>query len=799
MTAVQVIETQLRVTSVRSRGVFGGVIFAGKSEAGELYVVKADFLVMPDSSLVEVAQVWRVVGTPTVVGYTHAGIEKTEVQIVPMQLELQRPSGNNLVAWIAQSPDCKGIGDVRARRLYERFGLDLVAHIEAGDVDRLAEVVDIESAESLIAAFAKHGIAQTLVWLEQMGLPREIAASVSRYWGKNGRSKVEANPYVLVSFCASWKTVDELARSRFGVQQNDSRRLIAAAEDALYRGMTNGDTALSRVEALDRLRGHVGGAALAREALDAAVADGKVIEDGDLLQAAGLAYIESFVADSLAAMQAGKSQDQDDLFVVEVPDKVTVEHKLALYESMQHIELTPEQRAAVVTSASSRVSLILGGAGTGKTTVLKALCHVLERVDPGVEIHQFALAGRAAQRMHQSTGRPAATIAAFLNGQKVAPGSTVLIDEMSMVDVILMYRVLKQLPSSVRLVMIGDPSQLPPIGPGLVLHALDGLASMPQTTLKTVKRQSSASGIPQVAAAVREHRQPTWAAYDGLGHGVSAIPCSDADLDAVVAKVYEELEGKGSDSSVQILGTTKSGHGGVKSLNARLHARFTACAEPVKVQNPEFGYINHSTDDGLTLHVGDLVIFGANDYSLGLRNGSLGKILPPVNLPVTSLNSSSGTSLGAASSVCRAEFEGVVYELSASNLQHVNHAYCITVHKSQGSQFERVIIPIRKSKLLDNAMLYTAITRGVNQVILVGDVAAAEDAIHAASKASRRTTRLGKRLAAGGQHTNALGAELSTAAVGACDVSAAAVGNSGRTSAASLPPARRLATEQHAA
>ncbi len=795
MTTVQVIKAQLRVTSVRSRGIFGGAIFAGKNDAGEVYVVKADFKLIPDPSLVEVAQVWSVEGATTIVKYTHAGLQRTEVQIVPTQLELQRPSGNNLVAWIAQSPDCKGIGDVRARRLYERFGLDLIGCIESGDVDRLAEVVDVEAAESLIAAFAKHDIAQTLVWLEQMGLPKAIAASVSRYWGKDGRSKVEANPYVLVSFCASWKTVDELARSRFGVQPNDSRRLIAAAEDALYRGMANGDTALSRAEVMDRLRGHVGCAALAREALDAAVADGKVIEDGDLLQAAGLAYIESYVADSLAAILTGKPEDQAELFVANIPEAAFVERQLALYESMQQIELTPEQRAAVVTSVGSHVSLILGGAGTGKTTVLKALCHVLDRVDPGVAIHQFALAGRASQRMSQSTGRPAATIAAFLNGLQVAPGSTVLIDEMSMVDVILMYRVLKHLPPGVRLVMIGDPAQLPPIGPGLVLHALEGLTSIPQTTLKTVKRQSSASGIPQVAAAVREHRKPTWAAYAGLGNGVSAVACSDGDLDEKIAQVYAELGGSGTSNLVQVLGTTKNGHGGVRSLNALLHARFAANSEPIQVPHPEFGYINYRTDDGLTLHSGDLVIFGSNDYALGLRNGSLGQILPSVADANASFRSPSGAASDSSSTVCISEFEGVVYELSVGNLQHINHAYCITVHKSQGSQFDRVIVPIRSSKLLDNALLYTAITRGVSQVILVGDIVAAEQAILAPSKASRRTTRLGKRLASVGKHPITHGAEMSSVSACASDEPTDVVGNSGHNKASAMQPSRRQASE----
>lgn len=741
MSTDQVIAMQLRVTKVRSRGSFGGVIFNGKDDLGAVHVVKADFMIVPDAALVEVAQMWRVTGKTEEATYTRDGVVKTEIQILPTQLDLLRPSGANLVNWIAQSPDCKGIGEVRARRLFERFGVELVPLIEAGEANQIAEVIDIEAAESLIAAFAKHGLAETLTWMDQLGLPRPLGSSVARYWGREAPAKVEANPYVLISFCADWKVVDGLARLRFGVRDDDPRRLVAAAEDTLYRSMSSGSTAMTIAEATSRISRLLGGAGLAREALAAAVADSKLIEDGNLVQAAGLSYIENFVVRSASAMLEGAALDQGEMFEVELPSRALVVEHLKAYEAIHGIDLTPEQRAAVATSATHRFSLILGGAGTGKTTVLKALCHVLEQVSPGAEIHQFALAGRAAQRMSQSTGRPAATIAAFLNGMEVAPGATVLIDEVSMVDVLLMYRVLKDLPPGVRIVLIGDPAQLPPIGPGLVLHAMEGLAAIPQTTLKTVKRQSSASGIPQVARAVRGHESPRWASYGGLGMGVSAVACDEAKLDETVARVYEEMGGTGTSFDVQILSTTKNGPGGVKNLNALIHERFAPKMKPVQSLLPGFGVVNERSEDGLSLFAGDLVIFGANDYTLGLRNGSLGTILHPGAITSVGLSVFSPP-MQSSSTVCTVEFEGVKYELTASHLRELRHAYAITTHKSQGSQFDRVIVPVRDGKLLDNALLYTAITRGVNQVVLVGNIAAAERAIRAASHSSRRLTRL---------------------------------------------------------
>lgn len=727
MSAVQAL---LRVTSVRSRGASGGAIFAGKTEAGESYVVVAGYALLKDSSFVERAQVWSVAGESRDVSYTVDGVVRNEAQIQATQLDLQRPSGKNLVAWIAQSPECLGIGEVRARRLWEKFGTNLPGLIENDAVFDLAEVVGLESAQALVSAFAKHGIAKTLIWLDQLGLPTALAASVARYWGKDAQDKVCANPYALVAFCADWTTVDALVQGRFDVEPGDRRRLVAAVETALYRAMDSGDTAMQRSTLHGKLRMLLGDSDKAKHAVAAALADGLASESNDLVQVRGLAYIEENIAARLKAIQEGRSLDQDELFTLELPHTLEVRGSIALFESMQSIELTPEQREAVLTCATNRISLILGGAGTGKTTVLKALCQAIEQVTPGVTIHQLALAGRAAQRMTQATGRGSKTIAAFLLDEPVAPGSTVLVDEASMVDVILMYRVLRHLPAAVRLVLIGDPSQLPPIGPGLVLHALAGHPSIPQTLLKTVKRQAATSGIPQIAQAVREHCQPAWTPYLGKGVGMSVVQCADADIDATVARLYKELGGTGKNFSMQVLSTTRSGAGGVRNLNAVLHDYFALKTQPVRSYSNEFGIIIERTADQLSLFVGDLVLFTTNDYKLGIRNGALGRIV------------SSFIPASAEDIVCVAEFEGMLYELNSAHLRHVVHAYAITVHKAQGSQFERVIVPIRKSRLLDNSLIYTAITRAVEQVVVVGDIRSAERAVLALSSSSMRTTRL---------------------------------------------------------
>ncbi len=731
------INTTVRVTRVRSRGPAGGAIFGGKTERGENFVIVADYSLLPDSRMVDKAQVWEVAGTRTAVSYQVDGITRWEVQITAEELSMQRPSGANLINWITESTECRGIGRTKAKRLYDRFGPGLVALIEAADIGAIATVVGDSEAERLCEAFEKHGLAKTLIWLDQLGIPRKIGASVARYWGTNAQEKVESDPYVLVSFTAKWRFVDQLATHKFGVALNDKRRLAAAVEQVLYSAMDRGHTCVEASKVRSELTKILRDGETVLHAIALSLAEGRVVEDRGMIQTAGLAKMETYVANRLLAMRQGSADEgQAALFAARTPDAVSIQASLDLYESRHGFPLAVEQRDAVLISASNPFSLILGGAGTGKTTVLEVLCQALEKVQPGLAIYQLALAGRAAKRMTESTGRDSKTIAAMLLQEDIPAGSLVLVDEASMVDIILMYRVLRHLSQGVRFVLIGDPAQLPPIGPGLVLHALQGLANIPQVMLKVVQRQTSESGIPKVAEVVREHGLPTWTAYEGKGSGVSFIECSDRQIDEITEVVYIELGGAGQDNSVQVLGVTKNKAGGVKGINTRLHKRFQARAKDVLIPHPEFGRLPERTKEGLNLRVGDLVMYGENDRSNGLKNGSLGRIVEALTLD------------SLESAVCTAEFDGVAYELNASQVQCLTHSYAITAHKSQGSQFSRVIIPLRDSKLLDNAMIYTAITRAVEQVVIVGNRRAVEAAVKSPSIASLRGSRLASLLEA---------------------------------------------------
>jgi exodeoxyribonuclease V alpha subunit len=728
------VSLQLRVTSVRASGQYGGAIFAGMTEKNEYFVAVCSNKVVRDPSLVWMGQTWLIRGT--------LRRWNDEDQIAATAAEMLVPSGENIIGWMVR--ECPGIGPASASKLYTRFGPALVEYIKNQDLAVLAEVIGAEAADLMCHIFEKHNVAGTLLWLDRLAIPQRIGRKIADFYKYKAKERIENNPYLLISFDGAWEKVDQLAQCRFGIQPDDARRLEAAIEHVLYEAMSDGHTCLPVNKVQARLHSLLGHRELAKRAIEFAGDSTQYSRVDDVLQPTGAFIIEKYVADRLHSLANAEVTGQQSL-LQSSGDGVAADI-IADYESKQGFPLTDEQRDAVMLSAKSSLSLILGGAGTGKTTVLKVLYDVLEKTEQAA-IYQVALAGRAAQRMTEATGRPSMTIAGFLKNfpeDSLGHGTVVVVDEMSMVDVILMYRLLRFIPPGTKLVLVGDPAQLPPIGPGLVLHALAGHPAIPQTELKVTKRQSAESGIPSVAAAIRSHAVPQFAPYAGKGSGVSFVACetTESTMNETMRRIYRELGGDATDYRVGVLSTTRTGAGGSQWLNNAFHDEYHADSPVFYMYDKQFGAVAAQSLERCALRVGDLVLFTENDYDLGLRNGSLGIVVK---------GSDTVTKSEDISCVC--DFDGKRYELNSRQVESLRHAYAITVHKSQGSQFARVIVPLRKSRLLDQALIYTAVTRGVEQVVLVGDRDAALAAIQAPASATRRFVSLPSLLRTAVPHT----------------------------------------------
>lgn len=606
-----------------------------------------------------------------------------------------------IVRHLATSPDFIGIGYAKAGKLGEAFGDGLARVLADGDIAVLGPIIGADVAASLAVAWRENlARGDTVVWLGEHGFDPRLAGKVVDFWREDAPQRLKDNPYLLLAF-TSFAKVDAAA-TRLGIASDDPRRLVAGVESALYAALDGKDTWMSQPDLLQGVRRLLGCAeAAAQDAIELALVDGAIVPCGDGWQAAGPAMMETFVAARLEQMVTPPAMD--DLIAREVgADEVTA--ALKEWCRREDLVLDDEQRQAVDIGVRQRFGLMTGGAGVGKTTVLKALVALCEQF--GRSVHMAALAGRAAVRMSQATGRPASTIAAFLKAGKtpLGPESLVVIDESSMLDLPTFYRILRLLPDGCRLLLVGDPGQLPPIGFGLTFHVLADAGMFPMVELKKVYRQTGASGIPAVSCSIRNGSVPDLERYAQQRAGVSLVACTADELADRIEDVAADLGGIGDD--LRILSAVKAGPAGILALNQRFHRIMAAGRKTL------MGYA-----------VGEPVMFLKNDYQRGLRNGSLGT--------VTGLEE-----------VLVCDFDGQEHRFGQQDLSDLMLAYAMTVHKSQGSQFKRVIVPVQRSRILDRTLIYTAITRATDQVVLVGNVDVLAKAVQDLPSASRRRTGL---------------------------------------------------------
>lgn len=728
------IAVTLSVRSVRWYHPVRGMIFSGYDVSGVLHVVR----VTPARCTsvgrkFEKGEVWQVEGE-----WERYGEDN---QILAHKCSLLKPvHGRLLINYLKET--FAGVGPKRAEKLFNHFdqqGISVADVLDRRDVAALLDVLPaVEGAEQLVEQWhEKMAETQVIRGLEALGLSTKLANKLLSVWGDQVLAVIDANPYFLLAL-VGWSKVEKIAHQRC-ITARDERRLVGAVEAALYRRLDDKHTLTSHVPLRTRIinllnesvPGHQwpkAGVQTGEDAITLALEVGAAVGDrSNGYRTASTAHMEQYLIKRINAMIAGEKPNQQTLFDHDGEvrgdvwrllgetrfDDYFLRDVFARYEQANH-RLTQQQKDAVKAVIDRQIVVLTGGAGTGKTSVMRVVHDAVR--GKGGTIYQMALAGRAKERMREATGHDALTIAKFLRDVRkekitVTHNDLVIVDEASMIGLSTLYQIVAALPEGAHLLLVGDPGQLPPIEFGLTFHILAGPDSAaPRVELMQVHRQAAETGIPQIAAEIRNGIVPTLSDYQGIGDGISFVQCPP---ESMVNRMYEILGELGGIGDAQIVGMVKGGAAGTQVTNRRFHQWLAERHRREVVMGEYFA-------------AGDPVIYLENDVERDLYNGTFGVI--------------TGISYDDTNPGIRCQFEGkdVADFIATEYLYKMALAYAVTTHKAQGSQFKRVIIPILKSRLLDRTMLYTALTRARQQVVFIGDRRLFDEAVVAPPSASLR-------------------------------------------------------------
>jgi len=621
----------------------------------------------------------------------------------------------------------KGIGPVYAAKLVSHFGARVLDVID-GESARLEEVAGIggERRRSIREAWRQQkAVRDIMVFLHSHGVGTSRALRIYKTYGDEAIDRVRADPYLLARHIRGigFKSADQIA-GKLGIAGDSPLRLRAGLEHLLAEASGDGHCALPRGHLLAAATALLDvGTASVESALAASLESGLLERDtgpdGEFIYLPPLRFAERVVARRLLELAR----------LSPVVPEIDVEKAIAWVQEKTAITLSASQREALALALCSPAAVITGGPGVGKTTLLKSILRIVRA--KRVRCVLAAPTGRAAKRLSESTGLPASTLHRLLEAggdgsfgrdeKRPLDGDLFVVDESSMIDMPLMARFLRALPRRGGLILVGDADQLPSVGPGRLLADLIESRILPVASLTEIHRQSSGSGIVRAAHAMRSGLAPE-PGTPGESDFYFIEKEDPAEIaETVVKLVAERIPGRWKDlpaSAIQVLAPMHRGVVGVGEMNRRLQDAL----------NPRNEFAPGVERFGMEFRAGDRVIQLQNDYDKEVFNGDIGTI----------------ARIDAEAREVRADFDGrtVVYDFG--ELDELAPAYAITVHKSQGSEFPAVVIPLAMQQylLLQRNLLYTAITRGRRLVVVVGQRKALLAAIRNARPAERTSLLL---------------------------------------------------------
>ena len=654
--------------------------------------------------------------------------------------EEKAPEDEEAIERYLGSGAIRGIGLALAARIVRRFKADTFRIIEE-EPERLAEVKGISERKAMEIADQvneKRDLRQAMIFLQQYGITMNLAVKVYQQYGQEVYGIIRENPYRLADDIegVGFRTADEIA-VRVGIRMDSDFRIRSGILYVLLQASTEGHTYLPEEE-LTRRTGQlleVGEEQIEKQYMDLAIERKIIMKQGEnqtQIYAASFYYMEANTATMLKQLNVN----------YEVPD-LEIEERVRRIEKQTGMELDEHQMTAVKEAVRNGLLIITGGPGTGKTTTINTIIKYFEM--EGLDIFLAAPTGRAAKRMSETTGFEARTIHRMLelnggvdgaagferNEQNPLETDVVIIDEMSMVDISLMHALLKAVAVGTRLILVGDVNQLPSVGPGSVLRDIIRSHECNVVMLTKIFRQASTSDIIVNAHKINQGEEVT---LDNKSMDFFFLKRYDADvIISVVLQLIKQKLPKFVDATpydIQVLTPMRKGLLGVERLNGILQ----------RYLNPPSPQKREKEHGDILFREGDKIMQTRNNYQLeweirtkyglsvdkgtGVFNGDMG-IVREINDFAETMT---------------VEFdEGRMVEYPYKLLDELELAYAITIHKSQGSEYPAVVIPLLSgpSMLMNRNLLYTAVTRARKCVTLVGNEVTFEQMVQNTSQQKR--------------------------------------------------------------
>lgn len=653
-------------------------------------------------------------------------------------------SADGIYEYLAGST-VKGIGPATAALIVDRFKEKSLDILEMHP-EKLAEIkgISLTKAKDLSASFKKQaGVRRLTEFLCAYGIKPLVALKLYRAYGSAALETVHENPYIISAshIGASFAEADNLALE-LGIEGDSINRISAAVLFELQHNSGNGHCFIPRDKLIAATSQLISVPAdLVSDAIDSLSEKGGLVCDKvanlNVCYLTELYEAETYTAERLKSMVGLKTKSS-----------ANIERLITKLESLYDISYAPLQKQSIELALNNRILVITGGPGTGKTTILKGILSLYDELE--LETLLAAPTGRAAKRMSELTGREASTIHRLLGAKMAEDGETVVfskhegdplncdalvLDECSMVDITLMSSLLKALKPGCRLVLVGDADQLPSVGPGNVFSDIIRSQTVPTVRLTEIFRQKGDSRIVRNAHMINRGEHPDFEANTGDFFRLRRLKGGTA-VETIVELCARRLPEnmKIPSASIQVLSPTRKGETGTVNLNKRLQAALNPPSESKKEKL--FGEA--------VFRVGDRVIQTKNNYDTiwktkggvsgaGVYNGDIGTI----------------AQIDSITETLTVDFEDKLATYSFEMLNELEHAWALTVHKSQGSEYRAVVLALSGDvqMLLTRGVLYTAVTRAKELLIMVGDDNIAHRMIDN-NKQSRRYSALRLRLIA---------------------------------------------------